>query len=75
MKIQQLLSTIGVFVTNEENRFIQRLGENVKIPSLDQHDQWIAQNLVRKGVYTISKDKGYIVKCKDEKTTNTKDIS
>ena len=56
MKIHQLLSGITLPVTNEEQRFIEHHESGVKISSLDQHDQWLAQSLVRKGVYKISKD-------------------
>ena len=66
MKIHQLLSGIGIAVTNEEQQFISRYGDRVKLSSLDEHDQWSAQNLVRKGVYSLSKDSDTLIKKLDE---------
>jgi hypothetical protein len=74
MKIHHILDGVSIIITNEERNFINRLGERVAVPSLDQHDKWLAQNLIRKGVYTISNDKGYIIKHDHEKN-NTKNIS
>jgi len=56
MKIHQLLSGIHIPMTNQEQQFIQRHDTDVKITSLDEHDTWIAQNLVRKGAYGVSND-------------------
>jgi len=61
MKIAQLLSGFPTPVTNEEHRFIEHHEGAVKISSLDEHDQWLAQSLVRKGVYTISKDSNTLI--------------
>lgn len=61
MKIAQLLSGLAVHLTNEERAFVNRHQE-VKITSLNERDNWLAQNLVRKGVYTISKDNNTLVK-------------
>jgi hypothetical protein len=63
MKIHQLISDkIDVPVTNEEQGFIKKHDDNIKLTSLDEHDQWIAQGLVRKGFYDISKDNVTLVK-------------
>ena len=66
MKIQQLLSGIRMPITNEEHRFIENHNDNIRLSSLDEHDQWVAQNLVRKGVYAISKDSNTLVSKLDE---------
>ena len=66
MKIAHLLSGLGIAITNEERAFIDRHKDQVSITSLDEHDQWLAQNLVRKGIYTISKDSRTIIKKLDE---------
>ena len=65
MKIYQLLSKVQLPVTNEENRFILK-HQRVRISSLDERDQWIAQNLVRKGIYEISKDTNTLIKVVNE---------
>lgn len=69
MKIHQLLSGVGIPVNNEEQRFIENHDNNIKLTSLDEHDQWLAQSLVRKGVYTISKDNVTLIKNLNEKHT------
>lgn len=61
MKIYQLLDSIHLPVTNEEQAFISK-HNHVRITALDEHDTWIAQNLVRKGVYKISKDNNTLVR-------------
>jgi hypothetical protein len=72
MKISHLLNSVSIIVTNEEKKFIDRYGKKISLLSLSEQDQWMAQNLVRKGVYTISKDKGYIVKQKNDERANPK---
>lgn len=69
MKIHQLLSGIGIAVTNEEQQFMDHHTDHVKVTSLDEHDQWLAQNLVRKGVYSISNDNSTLVKNLNENNT------
>jgi hypothetical protein len=56
MKIYELLSGVRTAVTNEEQQFIQNHQSHVKLGSLNERDSWIAQSLVRKGIFTISKD-------------------
>lgn len=62
MKIAQLLNGIGLAVTNEESQFIEKYGDRIRLTTLDERAQWIAQNLVRKGVYSISNDDNTLVK-------------
>ena len=69
MKIGQLLSGMNIVLTNEELAFVGRHRDSVSITSLDEHDNWLAQNLVRKGIYSISKDNRTLVKKIDETTT------
>lgn len=61
MKIHQLLSGFGLYLNNEEKTFLEEHDE-VKITSLDEHNRWLVQNLVRKGVYSISKDNNTLIK-------------
>lgn len=68
MKIYQLLSKLQLPVTNEENAFITK-HQQVRLTSLDEHDLWIAQNLVRKGMYEISKDANTLIKVVNETGT------
>ena len=66
MKIHQLLSGINTHLTNEENKFVEHHDGNIKLSSLDEHDHWLAQNLIRKGVYAISKDNNTLISKLDE---------
>lgn len=61
MKLTELLSP-KVILSSEEREFVQK-HPLIKISSLDEHNKWIAQNLVRKGVYSISSDNNTITKC------------
>lgn len=69
MKISQLLSKIQIPLTNEESRFVKMHQDMVSLSSLDEHSNWIAQNLVRKGVYDISKDNTTLLKKTNESNT------
>ena len=62
MKIAQLLSGMGVAITNQEQQFIENHTTTVHIDSLSEQDQWLAQTLVRKGIYSISKDNSVLIK-------------
>lgn len=62
MKIAQLISGLPTYITNEELKFINSHYDSVKINSLNERDNWLAQNLVRKGFYTISKDNNTLIK-------------
>jgi hypothetical protein len=65
MKIVHLLSGPDVALSNQEQQFAKKYN-HVKINSLSEHEQWLAQNLVRKGIYTISKDNETLIKRLDE---------
>jgi len=56
MKINQLLSGVSIATTNEEQEFLENHHSGVRLTALDDRGQWLAQNLVRKGIFTISKD-------------------
>lgn len=62
MKIKHLISGFGLALSNEEVEFVRKHGESVKLSTLDEHAQWLAQNLVRKGAYSISKDNNTLVR-------------
>ena len=69
MKIQQLLSGMNIVVTNEEQQFISKHNDAVRITALDDHDRWLAQNLVRKGVYAIGQDSNILQRMTNGKNT------
>jgi hypothetical protein len=62
MKIAQLISGLDIAITNEEQQFIEKHPGSVRLTALDEHGQWLAQNLVRKGVYSISNDSNTLKK-------------
>ena len=61
MKIHHLLGDISIAITNEERNFIRGHNGQIPLSSLDEHDNWIAQNLVRKNVYKLTTDSNNIV--------------
>lgn len=56
MKIHQILSDVPVILSNEEHHFVESHQSDIVISSLVDRDEVVARNLVRKGVYEISKD-------------------
>lgn len=66
MRIVDVIQHIpSVFLTNEEQAFVNFYGDEVHKNSLDEHGIWVAQNLVRKGIYEISKDADQINRVKN----------
>lgn len=61
MKIHHLLGGISIAITNEERSFIQSHDKQIPLSALDEHGVWLAQNLVRKNVYSLTTDSKYIV--------------
>lgn len=62
MRLHEISNGIPIFITSEENTFIEQYGNQISVSSLDEHNSYLANNLVRKGVYSISKDKKVISK-------------
>lgn len=56
MKIHQLLDTPAIILTNEEQDFISKHNNEIPLRALFDREEVLARNLVRKGVYEISKD-------------------
>jgi hypothetical protein len=64
MKIYQLLD-IPVILNNEEQRFLESHSDRLSIDTLYEREYIVAQNLVRKGVYSISNDSKHLIKAND----------
>lgn len=64
MKIVQLLTGIQVPLSNQEQEFVGRHRDKIFLSALNEQEQWIAQNLVRKGFYSISNDNRTLIKNK-----------
>jgi len=57
MKIAHLLNDLPpVFLSNQEKEFVNKHDQFVSLMNLNEQELWMVQNLIRKGVYTISKD-------------------
>lgn len=61
MKIVQILSGISIPLSEEEQQFFEKYQE-IKLTSLNERQKWIAQNLVRRGIFSISNDDTTLVK-------------
>lgn len=65
MKIAHLLNDLPpVMLSNQEKEFVNKHDQFVSLMNLNEQELWMVQNLVRKGVYTISKDN---IVCKNTK--------
>lgn len=67
MKIHHLLGQPSIILTNEEKAFIDNHSPEISIKSLYDREEWLARNLVRKGIYEISNDNQFIILRSDEK--------
>jgi hypothetical protein len=68
MKIHHILDNIQIPLTNEEHAFVTKHDNQVPLSELHDRDYVIAQNLVRKGVYGLSKDSSNLIRKTHEYT-------
>lgn len=52
MKINELLKTFEIYVSNEEGKLLDRLKHPVKLSQLSEQDQFKVQALIRKSLVT-----------------------
>ena len=52
MKINELIGEFDIWTTNEEAQLLAKLKRPVKLKSLDEHDQFKVQSLIRKSLVT-----------------------
>lgn len=50
MKINELLSSFYIYITNEEREVYEQLNERTSITEFDERQQFIIQNLIRKSL-------------------------
>lgn len=62
MKIHQILDNISIPLTNEEHAFVEKHNDTFSLEKLHDRDRVVAHNLVRKGVYDISKHSDNLIK-------------
>ena len=56
MKIGQLVDSLTIMLSNEEHEFVKSHPQEILINGLFERDYVLAQQLLRKGIYEISKD-------------------
>ena len=56
MRVHHLTNGPAIFLSNEEKDFIDTKPAEINLESLKEREYVLAQNLVRKGVYEISKN-------------------
>ena len=52
MKIFDLTTDIQVWATNEESKILNKLKHPIKLSSLNEHDRFIVEYLIRKDLVT-----------------------
>lgn len=52
MKINELLQSFEIWTTNEEKKLLQKLQSPVKLSSLQEHEQFKVQAMIRKSLVT-----------------------
>jgi hypothetical protein len=63
MKIYQLLDfEPRIPLSNEEHKFVESHHNEIHVDQLQERELVVAHNLVRKGVYAISKDNERLIK-------------
>jgi hypothetical protein len=65
MRYHEIKGIPSIIITNEEQNFINEHGERVELSFLDEHQSYVANLLVRKGVYSLSKDRNVIFRRDD----------
>ena len=62
MRVYELLDSPKLVISNEEHHFAEHHPSHIELSALTERDLVIAQNLVRKGLYSISKDSTTIIR-------------
>ncbi len=52
MKINELIDTFEIWTTNEEKELLKKLKQPVKLSSMNEHDQFRVQAMIRKSLVT-----------------------
>lgn len=55
MRLHQILDSVEIILNNREKSFVESHGDIIDLNGLDDADSFLAQGLVRKGVYKTSK--------------------
>jgi hypothetical protein len=55
MRLHQILDSVEIILNNREKSFVESHGDIIHLDGLDDADSFLAQGLVRKGVYKTSR--------------------
>ena len=50
MKINELLSSFYIYITNEEREIYNKLDERISLTEFDERERFVIQNLIRKSL-------------------------
>lgn len=64
MRIIDLLSKPSIGISNEEYQLYKTCNDQTYIDSLSERQQLVAQSLVKRGLFDLTKDKKYLIKIK-----------
>jgi hypothetical protein len=54
MRVNELISSFQIWITNEERELLKKFDRPIKVSSLSEHEQFRVQALVRKDLLTKS---------------------
>jgi|TARA_R110000772_G_scaffold23652_1_gene63168 hypothetical protein len=58
MKLNELITDFTIFITNEEQQFLDKFANGCYTDTLTERDQILVDNLVRKSILTRQRHKG-----------------
>lgn len=58
MKLNELLQDFTIYLNNEEKKFLDKYSKGCYVNTLTEHDQVIADNLIRKSVLNKVRHQG-----------------
>lgn len=50
MRVSEFMEDFSIYTSNEEYKLLKRLGDPAHLNSFAEHDQFVIENLVRKGL-------------------------
>lgn len=66
MKINELISSFEIFITNEEKEIYESLDVRTPLIEFDERQQFILQNLIRKSLVTKVVSNGQVLVIKND---------
>ena len=66
MKINELINSFEIFITNEERSIYETMNDKSALAQFNEREQFIIQNLIRKSLVTKINHRGTIMVAKNE---------